>query len=147
MNKTITNRSTSPRSASKPTICSRCRSSIDRSKSPSTLPSFSPSAAKPALAVASWQQLGIPLDIRNFEPLTRNQIKLAHDPAFVDALLDCGISNGFGNRSRAVATSLPYTTGSMLAAAQEALRNGIGAIRRALDFIMPAMRTPPDSVP
>ncbi len=96
--------------------------------------SFSPSAGKPALAVASWQQLGIPLDIRKFEPLTRNQIKLAHDPAFVDALLDCGISNGFGNRSRAVAASLPYTTGSMLAAAQEALRNGIGAISPTSGF-------------
>jgi acetoin utilization deacetylase AcuC-like enzyme len=52
----------------------------------------------------------------------------------VDALLDCEISNGFGNRSRAVAASLPYTTGSMLAAAQEALRNGVGAISPSSGF-------------
>lgn len=52
----------------------------------------------------------------------------------MDALLDCKISNGFGNRSRAVAASLPYTTASLLAAAQEALRNGVGAISPTSGF-------------
>lgn len=96
--------------------------------------SFSPSAGKPALAVASWQALGTPLSIENFEPVTRDQIKRAHDPAFVDALLDCQISNGFGNRDPGVAASLPYTSGSMLAAAREALRNGVGAVSPTSGF-------------
>lgn len=96
--------------------------------------SFSPSAGKPALAVAAWQALGIPLSIQSFEPITRDQIKLAHSPEFVDALLDCQISNGFGNRDPGVAASLPYTSGSMLAAAREALRNGVGAVSPTSGF-------------
>lgn len=52
----------------------------------------------------------------------------------MDDILDCEISNGFGNRSRAVAASLPHTTGSLLAAAQEALRNGVGAISPTSGF-------------
>lgn len=96
--------------------------------------SFSPSAAKPAAAVESWRALGVPLDIRSFSPVTRTQLYRAHDPAFVDALLDLRIANGFGNRSPAVAASLPFTSGSMLAAAQEALRNGIGAVSPTSGF-------------
>jgi acetoin utilization deacetylase AcuC-like enzyme len=78
--------------------------------------------------------LGLPLDILTFAPVTRAQIKRAHEPEFVDALLDCRIDNGFGNRSPAVAASLPYTSGSMLAAAQEALANGIGAVSPTSGF-------------
>jgi len=74
------------------------------------------------------------LDIRSFEPLTRDQIKLAHDPAFVDGILDLRLDNGHGNRSAALAASLPYTCGSMLAAAQEALHNGIGAVSPTSGF-------------
>lgn len=96
--------------------------------------SFSPSAGKPRLAVESWLTLGVPLDIRSFDPVTRAQIKRAHDPVFVDDLLDCRIENGFGNRRADVAASLPYTSGSMLAAAQEALRNGVGAISPTSGF-------------
>ncbi len=96
--------------------------------------SYSPSAGKPAAVVESWRALGVPLDIRTFEPVTRPQIKLAHSPEFVDALLDCQISNGFGNRSPAVAASLPFTSGSMLAAAREALRNGVGAVSPTSGF-------------
>lgn len=96
--------------------------------------SYSPSAAKPAAVVASWQALDVPLDIRTFAPVTRDQIKRAHDARFVDDLLDCKISNGFGNSSPEVAASLPYTSGSMLAAAWEALRNGIGAVSPTSGF-------------
>ncbi len=95
---------------------------------------FSPSAAKPAAAVASWQQLGIPLDISSFSPVTREQIKRAHDPKFVDDLLDCRINNGHSNRSPAVAASLPFTSGSLLAAARAALANGIGAVSPTSGF-------------
>lgn len=47
-----------------------------------------------------------------------------HDPAHVDAVLDLKTNNGFDNRSEAVAKSLPFTTGSMLAAALDALATG-----------------------
>lgn len=96
--------------------------------------SYSPSAAKPAAVVESWQALGVPLDIRTFEPVTRDQIKRAHDPAFADALLDLRIANGFGDKSPEVAASLPYTSGSMLAAAREALHNGVGAVSSTSGF-------------
>lgn len=95
---------------------------------------YSPSAAKPAAAVASWQQLGIPLSIKSFSPLTRPQMKRAHDARFVDDLLDCRINNGHNNRSAGIAASLPYTSGSLLAAAQEALANGIGAVSPTSGF-------------
>lgn len=96
--------------------------------------SFSPSAGKPRFAVESWQALGILLDTRSFDPATREHIKRAHDPVFVDDLLDCRIENGFGNHRADVAASLPYTSGSMLAAAREALRNGVGAISPTSGF-------------
>ena len=86
--------------------------------------SFSPSAAKPKAAVASWLKLGIVLSIIAPEPATFEDIARAHLPDFVDAVLSCRSANGFGNRSKEVAASLPYTSGAMLAAAREALRNG-----------------------
>lgn len=95
---------------------------------------FSPSAGKPRLAVESWRALGLPLGIRGFAPVTREQIKRAHDPVFVDDLLDSRIANGFGNRRADVAASLPFTSGSMLAAAQEALRNDVGAVSPTSGF-------------
>lgn len=90
--------------------------------------SFSPSAAKPRAAVESWLKLGIKLDIPiqviTPEPASVEDLARAHLPAFVDAVLSCRSDNGFGNRSKAVAASLPYTSGAMLSAAREALRNG-----------------------
>ena len=86
--------------------------------------SFSPSAAKPEAAVESWLKLGIPLRVIAPEPVSREDMALAHLPEFVDGVLSCRIANGFGNHSESVAKSLPYTSGSMLAAARAALRNG-----------------------
>lgn len=96
--------------------------------------SFSPSAGKPRLAVESWQALGVPLSIHSFEPCSREQIAKAHDAEFVDDLLDLRIANGFGNRRADVAASLPFTTGSLLAAAHEALRNGVGSVSPTSGF-------------
>ena len=87
---------------------------------------YSPSAGKPALVVSDWlrRDLISQDDALSFEPVTREQIKLAHDAAFVDRVLDLERSNGFGNRDAGVAASLPYTTGSLLAAARHALETG-----------------------
>ena len=76
--------------------------------------SYSPSAGKPARVVESWRRLGIPLDVRAPEPVTRAQLYLAHDDGYVDAVLDGRADNGFGNRLPEVAASLPFTSGAML---------------------------------
>ncbi|MBA3506345.1 MAG: histone deacetylase [Betaproteobacteria bacterium] len=96
--------------------------------------SFSPSAHKPREVVQSWQALGIPLEIVAPEPVTVEQFALAHDRRFVEDVLACRRANGFGNRSAAVAASLPYTSGSMLAAAREAVRNGRVAVAPCSGF-------------
>jgi acetoin utilization deacetylase AcuC-like enzyme len=96
--------------------------------------SFSPSAAKPRPCVASWQTLGIPLDVREPQPVSREDLCRAHDAAFVHGVLTGRIPNGFGNCSLAVAASLPYTSGAMLEAAREALRNGAVAVAPCSGF-------------
>ena len=88
--------------------------------------SYSPSSDKPRAMVEHWLAAGRikPEQITTFEPASRADYYLAHDPKFVDALLDCEIDNGFGNRSAQVAAALPYTTGSMIAATQHVLQHG-----------------------
>ncbi len=82
----------------------------------------SPSAFKPRLVVSDWQADDkINMDICSFEPVDPDIISFAHDPEFVRAVLACEMANGFGTRSADVAASLPYTTGSMVAAAEYAL--------------------------
>jgi acetoin utilization deacetylase AcuC-like enzyme len=83
--------------------------------------SFSPSAAKPALVVAAWQRLRLPIEVVAPVPATIDELALAHDRAHVEGLLDGRVPNGFGDRSRDVAASLPYTTGAMLSAARHAI--------------------------
>lgn len=85
---------------------------------------FSPSAAKPAQVVAEWQRLDLPIEVRGFEPASFEALCRAHDPDYVRGVLSCKIANGFGTRDAKTALSLPYTSGSMLAAAREALANG-----------------------
>jgi acetoin utilization deacetylase AcuC-like enzyme len=84
---------------------------------------FSPSAAKPALVVKDWLERGLihADDVLSFEPASTADVKRAHDPGFVDDILALKVSNGFGNRDPGVAASLPYTSGSLLAAARYAL--------------------------
>lgn len=86
--------------------------------------SFSPSAGKPDEVVKSWIEQGYPIEIVSFEPLTREQLYQAHAKTYIDGLLDCTIANGFGNTSESVAASLPYTTGSFVAAALHAFKTG-----------------------
>ena len=82
--------------------------------------SFSPSAEKPAKVVASWLKLDPAINVVNFPPLTRADLALAHDRAYVNTVLDLQQPNGFGNRLAAVADTLLYTTGSLYAAAYHA---------------------------
>ena len=87
---------------------------------------LSPSAAKPAMVVSDW--LSVPLissaiEVRSFEPATMDELYAAHSKAYVDGVLSCQRSNGFGTRSPQIAASLRYTTGSMMAAAMYVLSN------------------------
>jgi acetoin utilization deacetylase AcuC-like enzyme len=82
----------------------------------------SPSALKPKLVVADW--LADPLinaEICSYEPVSSKTLKLAHDPRYVRGVLSGSIENGFGNRDIEVGASLPFTTGSMVAAAEYAV--------------------------
>jgi acetoin utilization deacetylase AcuC-like enzyme len=86
--------------------------------------SYSPSAGKPRPAVMSWLRNRMPITV--FEPraVTRPEMYLAHDQRYVDDVLSTRAENGFGNRSAEVANSLRYTSGAMLSAAKEAIKNG-----------------------
>lgn len=86
---------------------------------------YSPSAAKPALVIKHWLAAGLITenDITQFTPIGPNEISLAHDPVYVNGVLDCRIENGFGNTSQEVAESLPWTTASFLKAAIKAIQS------------------------
>jgi acetoin utilization deacetylase AcuC-like enzyme len=87
--------------------------------------SFSPSAAKPQQVVDDLLRSGIikKADVMEFKPATREHLYLAHDRDYVDGVLDLDIENGFGNTSADVARSLLYTTGSMIAASEYAVKH------------------------
>lgn len=96
--------------------------------------SYSPSAGKPAQVMASWAELGLPMDIIEPSPISVEQLSLAHDRAFVEGVLSGKRNNGFSNRLPSVAASLPYTSGVMLSAARAALENQRGAIAPCSGF-------------
>lgn len=83
-----------------------------------------PSPKKPAQVVAQWQQL-YPVEIVDFPPCTVNDFYLAHDKKHVDGILDLSIPNGMETRHQEVVDSLPWTTGSLFAAAKHALAHGV----------------------
>ncbi len=81
--------------------------------------SYSPSARKPRLVVEDWMKYpDFRVDVCGFEPVSQGQITLVHDAGFVQGVLSGSLANGFGNTDAGVAASLPYTTGSMVAAAE-----------------------------
>jgi len=85
---------------------------------------FSPSARKPALLVKRWLDNNYPIEvISDFPPATREQFYRAHKKSHVDAILDCRKDNGFDNKSPEIAATLPWTTGSFMAAAKYALKH------------------------
>jgi acetoin utilization deacetylase AcuC-like enzyme len=82
----------------------------------------SPSALKPRLVVADWlADPQIDAQIISFKPVSTQTIMLAHDPLFVRGVLSGALENGFGNHDEEVSTSLPFTVGSMVAAAEYAV--------------------------
>jgi acetoin utilization deacetylase AcuC-like enzyme len=92
--------------------------------------SFSPSAGKPALAVADWLARELPIEVRSFEPVTRRDLQSVHRRAYVDGVFAGTWDNGFGNADPAVAEACRYTCGSMLAAALAAAARPLDGPRR-----------------
>lgn len=95
--------------------------------------SGSPSASKPLPVVESWRRQ-FPVRLESVVPARRDELKLAHSPAYVDAVLAGRHPNGFGNRDLAVARSLHYTVGSMLSAARYAVAHGGVAVSPSSGF-------------
>jgi acetoin utilization deacetylase AcuC-like enzyme len=103
---------------------------------------YSPSASKPRLVVEDWlAYFHDHIEIISFAPATANTIAVAHERKYVDDVLAMRRDNGFGNRRADVAASLPYTVGSIVAAAkyvasQDAPRpfNGVVAVSPTSGF-------------
>jgi acetoin utilization deacetylase AcuC-like enzyme len=85
--------------------------------------SFSPSAGKPELFVEYLKKSYADLNLCDFDPVTRDDLKLVHSKRFVDGILDLKIPNGFWNKSPDVAEALQWVAGSMVAASLDALKN------------------------
>lgn len=96
--------------------------------------SMSPSAGKPAQVMESWGRSGIPIEVLPVTPTTRENLRLAHEIAYVDAVLDLKQKNGFGNKLAEVAATLPWTTGSIVSAARHVARHGGVAISPTSGF-------------
>jgi hypothetical protein len=103
--------------------------------------SFSPSAGKPERVVEQWRRR-CPIDVVEPEPVTVQELCLAHDAEFVRDVLACRQRNGFGNLSRAVADSLPYTTGSLVSATRHVFAHGGAACSPRAGSITPDSRAP-----
>jgi acetoin utilization deacetylase AcuC-like enzyme len=68
----------------------------------------------------SWKKLGLPIEMMKVRPSTVDELCLAHDPSYVRGILNCRIKNGFDNKSKEIAKSLLWTTGSFVSAAAHA---------------------------
>lgn len=104
--------------------------------------SFSNSPRKPAWVVAEWLYRQFPISVIEPVAVTREQLVLAHDAAYVDGILRCELRNGFMGREPEVAQSLPWTCGSFLSAARAALANGRVACSPTSGFHHAGVKTP-----
>ena len=95
----------------------------------------SPSAGKPALVIADWtsnSSISSSIEVKSFEPASTEALYGAHSTSYVDSVLSCQRSNGFGTKSARIAASLRYTTGSMMAAATHVLSNRAAGLNVAV---------------
>lgn len=88
------------------------------------VPLESPSPRKPGEVVAQWRER-YPIEIAGYAPATVDDFYLAHDRKHVDGVLDLTIKNGMDTLHQEVADSLPWTVGSMIAAARHAMHQRV----------------------
>lgn len=86
---------------------------------------YSPSSSKPSAVVKDWQTHGLGIEICDFQPVTEDDLFLAHDRQYVQKVLSGRSSNGHGNRLPEVTNACLWTCGSMLAAGAQALIDGV----------------------
>lgn len=91
--------------------------------------SFSPSAGKPRLVLESWISKRPDLiQVVESKACSLSMMKQAHSSKYVNDLMSLKTVNGFGNKQKSVAMSLPYTTGSFASAAVDAINtNSVNA--------------------
>lgn len=85
--------------------------------------SRSPSAGKPEKLINLLDRVDQVQIQSAFEPITKKDLKLAHDASFVERILNLEEYNGFGNKSREIAESLLWTNSSFFHAAEYAFIN------------------------
>ena len=59
---------------------------------------YSPSGSKPAAVVADWKAHGLAIEVCDFEPVTEDDLCLAHDRQYVASVLEGHLANGHGNK-------------------------------------------------
>lgn len=95
---------------------------------------LSPSASKPGLVVRSWQAMRAPIELLEPAAATRSELCLAHDPAYVDAVLRGHVANDFGTNCFQIARSMIFTVGAMIGAVRYAAMNGGVAVAPCAGF-------------
>lgn len=100
----------------------------------STPETGSPSPRKPGLVVTDWHHRRFPIRAQAPAPVSRGELAAAHDPAYVDGVLDLQRADGFGNCRADVAASFPWTCASFLDASRAALANGQVAVSPTSGF-------------
>ena len=85
---------------------------------------YSPSGEKPASVYEDWVQHRLVKRVE-FDPISIEELKAVHDPEYVRGVFSGEVSNGHGNTDAAVAESIRWTVGSMVAAAEDALDSGL----------------------
>lgn len=84
--------------------------------------SFSRSPAKPrGFVAAAMTDFAGAVTLEGFEPVGLEDFRAVHDPAHVDAVWALQTPNGFGTTDAALNESLRWTSGSVVAAALEAV--------------------------
>ena len=96
---------------------------------------FSPSVRKPRLVMVDWyNKQAFPVEVLNFNPVTAKDLHRVHDKRYVNDVLKTKRQNGFGSRSKAIAQSLLWTSGSMVAATLDAMKTGSVAVSPTSGF-------------
>lgn len=86
--------------------------------------SYSKSPVKPKYVIEAWKERWPDLRFSSFEPIKQSDLYAVHDKKYVDDVFSGTRANGFSNRLPKVNNSLLYTSGSMMAAMNYAVKTG-----------------------
>lgn len=87
---------------------------------------FSPSSFKPSKVIDDWsKEFDSQFLINKFKPLEKEVFYKVHKKEYVDGIFNGLIENGYGLKSSDFGEVFSLTSGSLYAAAEEALKSGI----------------------